>query len=96
MQQDFHKLGVEPMAAAMGDKVANQLAASQCQVAHKIERLVTDALVFHSQFVVERPLGTEDQQVLVGNARPQAPLAKPEVKGKESSRWSLPFWRKDS
>ena len=72
MQQDLHKLSVEPMTAAMGDKVADQFAASQCQVAHKIERLVTDALVFHPQFVVERPFGAKDQQVLVRDARSQA------------------------
>src|SRR6478752_5535469 len=65
------------MAALVSDEVADEIAAGERQVADQIERLVPDALVLHSQLVVDRPFRTEDQQVLVGHPLAEAPLAQP-------------------
>src|SRR6266436_5818147 len=65
------------MAAAMGDEMSDEVAAGQGQVADQIERLVADAFVFHSQLVVERAFGAENEQVLVRHPLAQPPLAQP-------------------
>ena len=71
-QQDFDQLGVQAVAALVGDEVADEVAAGQGQVADQVEGLVPDAFVFQPQLVVDRAFRAEDEQVLVGDPRAQA------------------------
>src|SRR5262245_8516164 len=77
MQQHFDQLGVESVTAAMSNELTDKVAPGQGQIADQIERLVADALVLHSQFVLERPLGPEYEQVLIRHALAEAALPQP-------------------
>src|SRR5262245_25124008 len=77
LEQDADELGIQAMAAFVGDELAGAVAAGKRQVAEQVERLVPDAFVFKAKRIVDRPFGTEDQQVLVRDPRPKSPLAEP-------------------
>src|SRR4051794_7454251 len=76
-EEEFDKLGVEAVAAFVRDEMADEVAASEGQVADEIEGLVADALVLHAHFVIQRSFGTEDEQVLIRHAQAEAAVAKP-------------------
>ncbi len=60
-EQPLGQFGVQGVAAAVGDDVADDFAAGEGQVADDIEHLVTGALVGKPQRVADRSVGTEDQ-----------------------------------
>src|SRR6185436_14456703 len=77
VEQEFDELGVESVAAFVGDEVADEVAAGEREVADEIQSLVADALVFHPHFVVDRAFGTENEQVLIGHAEAKTTITQP-------------------
>ena len=62
------------MCAAAGGNPSRQLAARQRKVAKQVQRLVADAFILETKFVVDRTVGRKYQQILAGHAGSE-PLA---------------------
>ena len=65
LQQHLHQLRVQFVAAAMGHEISDQIAAGQRQIADHVEHLVANAFVGETEFIVDRPMIVEHQQVAI-------------------------------
>lgn len=63
---------MQPVAAAMGDELADQTPAGQREVAQHVEGFVPGALVGKPQAIVDRTIVVEHQEVSRSDSRAQA------------------------
>ena len=66
---------VELVARTVSDHMTDQVFPEEGQVADHVEQLVANTLVGPAQGVVDRAIGTEDQQIGLGRATADARLS---------------------